>query len=251
MPHAQYENVLRLAVWSGPRNISTALMRSFGQRGDTIVCDEPLYAHYLRVTGRRHPGADEVIASHDADWRSVARWLTGPLPEGRRVFYQKHMAHHLLPEIGRQWLDRLTHVFLIRDPRAMLASLARRLDDPQLADTGLPQQWEIFEREARRRGCTPPVIDARDVLADPRAALTALCRAVGLEFDEGMLAWPSGLRPTDGVWARHWYQEVETSTGFRPLTERAVDLPARLEPLAEQCADYYERLARHKLASDR
>lgn len=181
----------------------------------------------------------------------MARWLTGPVPEGRRVFYQKHMAHHLLPQIDRKWLDRLTHVFLIRDPRAMLASLARRLDDPQLADTGLPQQWEIFEREAQRSGQAPPVIDARDVLADPRAALKGLCRAVGLEFDEAMLAWPPGLRSTDGVWARHWYQEVETSTGFRPLTQRAVDLPAGLEPLADQCVDYYERLARHKLTSDR
>lgn len=243
-------DALRLAVWSGPRNISTALMRSFGQRGDTIVCDEPLYAHYLRVTGRDHPGADEVIEAHDSDWARVARWLTGPLPAGRRVFYQKHMAHHLLPEIGRTWLDQLTHVFLIREPRAMLASLAKHLDQPTLADTGLPQQWEIFERESQRLGRTPPVIDARDLLANPRAGLTALCHAVGLEFEEAMLGWPPGLRPTDGVWAKHWYQEVETSTGFRPLSERPTTLPSRLEPLADECASYYQRLALHKLKTE-
>lgn len=243
------DDVLRLAVWSGPRNISTALMRSFGQRRDTIVCDEPLYAHYLRVTRLPHPGAEEVIASHEGDWRQVADWLTGPLPAGRRVFYQKHMAHHLLPNIGREWLDGLTHVFLIRDPRAMLASLAKHLDEPTLADTGLPQQWEIYQRESDRIDRAPPVIDARDVLANPRAALTALCRAVDLQFDEAMLAWPPGLRETDGVWAKHWYQEVETSTGFRPFTQRPVDLPPSLEPLAAQCAEYYNRLAPHKLAT--
>ncbi|HEX6984335.1 MAG TPA: hypothetical protein VF170_03110, partial [Planctomycetaceae bacterium] len=137
---------LRLAVWSGPRNISTAMMRSWGNRSDTVVVDEPLYAHYLKVTRLPHPGADEVLAHHESDWRKVAEFLTGPVPGGKRIFYQKHMAHHLLPEIGRDWLSRLTHVFLIRDPKEMLTSLMKVLPEPRVEDTGLPQQVELFER---------------------------------------------------------------------------------------------------------
>jgi len=191
-------------------------MRSFGSRDDCVVCDEPLYAHYLQQTGLPHPGADEVIAQHETDWREVANWLTGPLPDSPAVFYQKHMAHHLLPGIERGWLDSLEHVFLIREPGAMLTSLLAVTPQAELPDTGLPQQVELFERVCQDRGSAPPVIDSRDLLEAPEAMLRALCEAVGIPFDPAMLRWERGPRPTDGCWAPHWYASVEASTGFHP-----------------------------------
>jgi len=236
-------------MWSGPRNISTAMLRAWENRDDTWVCDEPLYAHYLRRTGRPHPGAEEVMARHEGDWRAVTAALVGPIPHGRRIYYQKQMAHHLLPEIERAWLDRCRHAFLIRSPRQMLASLARHFPQPSLADTGLPQQWEIFERVSDKNGSAPPVIDSRDVLTDPRGQLRALCEALELPFSESMLSWPSGPRATDGSWARHWYDEVRQTTGFRPYRDKPTRLAPELEPLLALCMPYYERLYRQRLVS--
>src|SRR5437899_2547279 len=169
---------LRMAVWSGPRNISTALMRSWGNRDDTFVCDEPLYAHYLKQTGRPHPMAAEVIASQENDWRKVAAWLTGPAPEGKAIFYQKHMSHHLIPQIGRDWLGEVTNVFLIRHPREVLPSLDEKFERPLLVDTGYAQQAEIFDFVRTRTGTICPVLDAADILMNPRVLLSRLCGAV-------------------------------------------------------------------------
>jgi len=222
-------------------------MRAWGNRTDTVVCDEPLYAHYLLKTSAPHPGAEEIIAHHQTDWREVVAWLTGPLPEreaasGRSVWYQKHMAHHLLPEIERGWLDQLTHAFLIRDPRAMLTSLMRNLPNPTLRDTGLPQQVEIFEQVSRARGTSAPVIDSRDVLQDPRRMLRLLCAALDVPFDEAMLHWPAGPRDTDGIWAKHWYASVEKSTTFEPYKPKDEAVPEHLQPLLRECTRHYERL---------
>lgn len=238
---------LRIAMWSGPRNISTALLRSWGNRSDTAVCDEPLYAHYLAQTGKDHPGAAEVIAHHEPDWRKVVRWLTGPVPDGKPIFYQKQMAHHLLPGIERDWLDRVTNCFLIRDPREMLTSLAHKLERPLLEDTGLPQQVEIFEQVRARTGRTPPVIDAKDVLLDPERLLRLLCDALGVAFRHDMLHWPSGTRPTDGVWAKHWYENVEASTGFGPYRPKSEPVPDHLFEIHEHCRECYDRLAAERL----
>ena len=238
--------VVRIAMWSGPRNISTALLRSWGNREDTVVVDEPLYAHYLATTGVEHPGRDEVIASQERDWRRVAQSLLAPLPHGARISYQKHMAHHLLANIDRAWLDGLTHAFLIRDPREMLASLARVLPEPTLADTGLVQQHEILSSLVAR-GEDPPVIDARDVLLAPEPMLRALCERLGVAFSPRMLHWPAGPRATDGVWAQWWYDAVIASTGFEPYRPATARLPERLEPLLEQCLPYYDRLHRRRI----
>ena len=234
-------------MWSGPRNISTALMRSWGNRPDTIVCDEPLYAHYLAVTGRNHPGAADVIAHHETDPGKVIAWLTGPVPDGRPVFYQKHMAHHLLDDIDRTWLDDVTNCFLIRDPREMLTSLVKNVPEPTLQDTGLPQQVEIFERVRGETDRVPPVLDARDVLGNPRRMLGLLCDAIGVEFTDAMLSWPPGRRDTDGIWASHWYQAVEASTGFNPYRPKPDPVPPQLAELHEQCLDCYETLHAHRL----
>ncbi len=163
-------------MWSGPRNLSTALMRAWGSRADTAVVDEPLYAAYLAATGLDHPARAAVLQSQPTDWQAVAEALLGPVPGGRPIFYQKHMAHHLLPGVGRAWLGGLRHAFLIREPAGMLASLARVTPDVTAADTGLPQQVALFEQTAERLGEAPPVIDAADVLADPPGVLAAALR---------------------------------------------------------------------------
>jgi hypothetical protein len=234
---------VRIAMWSGPRTLSTALMRSFENRPDTVVVDEPLYAYYLVQTDVDHPGRDEVIASMPTDWSTVLTYLaTAPLRDGKAVFYQKHMTHHLLAEIDRGALAGLTHAYLIRDPARLLASYARVRSRPVLADLGLEQQLEIF------RTFGGPVIDSADILRAPRPALEALCDALGIGFDPAMLSWPPGPRPTDGVWARYWYDSVWRSTGFGTYSELTdVDLAPELKPLAARCRPFYEELAARRL----
>ncbi len=238
---------LRIAMWSGPRNISTAMLRAWGNRPDTFVTDEPLYAHYLLHTGVIHPGRDEVLSAQDNDWRRVTGWLCGPVPGGKRIWYQKHMAHHLLPQIGRAWMTSLTHCFLIREPREMLTSLIKNLRSPTLADTGLPQQVELVRQVHEQTGRVPPILDARDVLEDPRGVLNALCRALRIEFSESMLHWPAGKRSTDGVWAPHWYAAVERSTGFEPYRPKPDPVPAELSALLAECERCYSVLHAQRL----
>jgi hypothetical protein len=242
-------NPLRLAMWSGPRNISTAMMRSWDQRGDTFVCDEPLYAHYLKVTRRVHPGADEVIAAGPAEIGKAIDFLLGPVPGGKPIFYQKHMTHHLLPQIDRGWMQQLTNCFLIRDPREMITSFIKHVPDATLPDTGYPQQMEIFNLVRQWTGKIPPVIDSKDVLNKPRETLSLLCQAVGVPFTDRMLSWAPGLRDTDGVWAKYWYKEVETTTSFKPYTPKPEKVPAQFAQLLEQCIPYYDQLYPHRLGA--
>jgi len=240
---------VRIAVWSGPRNISTALMRSWGNRPDTFVCDEPFYAHYLRETGVEHPGVDEVLASQENDWRKVADWLTGDVPEGNTIFYQKHMAHHLLPHMGGDWLKQLSNALLIRDPREMLTSLLKVTPGAEVEDTGLPQQWELFETLRDETGHAPPVIDSRDVLENPRGILGRLCEAFGVPFLEDMLEWPPGRRDTDGVWAKNWYAAVENSTGFAHYRPKADRVPPDKSHVYDECESYYRKLYGHRITA--
>jgi hypothetical protein len=239
--------VRRIAMWSGPRNISTALLRSWGNRADTFVCDEPLYAHYLLKTHVPHPGADEVIRSQENDWRKVVAWLTEYVPPGKSIFYQKHMTHHLLPEIDRGWLDRVSNAFLIREPHEVVASFVRIAGTPRLEDTGLPQQLEIFEWVRQRTGRVPPVVDARDVLENPGRLLRLLCSALEVEFTEAMLSWPPGPRDTDGVWAKYWYDAVLKSTSFQPYRPKDTPVAAHLAGLLEQAEAIYRQLHEHRL----
>jgi hypothetical protein len=250
--HSETGGVLRLAMWSGPRNISTACMRSWGNRDDTVVVDEPFYAHYLQVTGLPHPGREEILVHHETDWRVVAEAMSrGPLPPGARIQYQKQMSHHLLPHMGRAWLDEVTHAFLIRDPAAMVASLEEKLGTFELLATGLPQQVEIFEHVLARTGRTPPVVDAADLLAAPEPMLRALCAALDVPYSASMLHWPAGRRDTDGIWARHWYDRVERSTGFESPAAVADPAPVALSPalaaIEAECRPLYERLRAHRL----
>ncbi|MGB0102399.1 MAG: HAD family hydrolase [Nocardioides sp.] len=234
-------DTIRIAMWSGPRNLSTALMRSFENRADCSVVDEPLYAAYLVASGLDHPGREEVIASQPTDPAAVvAALVEGPL--ATPVQYQKHMTHHLLPAFAHERLGALAHAFLVRDPERVLTSYAKVRQEPTLEDLGLPQQLELFETYGG------PVIDAADVLREPRTTLALLCDALGIGFDDAMLSWPAGPRDTDGVWAPHWYAGVEASTGFAPYSPGSGDaLPERLAPLLERCRPYYEAMAAHCL----
>lgn len=240
---------MHLAMWSGPRNLSTALMRSFGSRDDTVVIDEPLYAPFLAETGLAHPVASTIVAINDTDWRTVARSLTGTIPRDKAIFYQKHMTHHLLPSMGRDWIFELTNAFLIREPRRVLASYVNVRTVPTLEDLGFPQQLELFEEARRRSGGLPPVVDAADILADPEGTLTALCNALGIEFDRSMLSWEAGPHPEDGVWAAHWYGSVWKSTGFGPYREVNVEVPGELLPLLADCETIYDQLHQHRLTA--
>lgn len=241
---------IRIAMWSGPRNISTAMMRAFENRDDAQVSDEPFYAAFLAETGADHPMRDDVIASQPNDWREIAAAMTGPAPGGAPIWYQKQMCHHMLPDFGLDWLDVCTSAFLIRPPEQVLASYLAKRVEVTLDDIGVVRQNEIFDSIADRLGHAPPVIEGSDVTANPRKALTALCGALGIPFSEQMLAWPAGRRDSDGVWAPAWYDAVERSTGFTAPARVVAfdDLPDRLKPVAEAARPYYERMARHRLA---
>ena len=242
-------DVVRIAMWSGPRNISTAMMYSFGNRDDAVCVDEPLYAHYLKATGKPHPGADEVMARHETDWQEVVRQLTGPVPAGKTVFFQKHMAHHLLPDIGLDWLPELFHAFLIREPKEMLTSLINQIPDATLEDTGLPQQRVILRRMLDE-GAAPPVLDSKDVLQDPRGMLAVLCERAGIPFSERMLSWDAGRKEFDGAWGPHWYDAVWRSTGFQPYKPKGQEVPPAMTDLLAQCDEIYDELYQHRITAD-
>lgn len=240
---------IRIAMWSGPRNISTAMMRAFENRSDTAVVDEPFYAAYLDATGLDHPMRDAVLASQPTDWAVVARAMSGPAPQGRAVFYQKHMTHHMLAGVDLGWVAACRNAFLIRPPEQVLASYVEKRAEVTLADIGVERQAELFAREADRLGHAPPVVAGADVLADPRGALAALCAALDLPFSDRMLAWPAGPRDSDGVWAPAWYDAVERSTGFAPARPegRSAVLPDALRAIADAARPFYEQLEPHRI----
>lgn len=242
------EAPIRIAMWSGPRNISTAMMRSFGARPDTVVVDEPFYAAYLATTGIVHPMNAEVLASQPNDWREVIDSLLAPVPGDKAIFYQKHMTHHMLPSFGRDWMRHMRNAFLIRDPTAVLASYVRKRGEVNLADIGIVQQRELFDRETDRLGAAPPVVDGFDVLTDPARVLARLCGALGIEYTDKMLQWPSGRRDTDGVWAPAWYGAVERSTCFEaPVACVDAALPDELRRIAEEARPFYEGIVQFAL----
>jgi len=240
---------LRIAMWSGPRNISTAMMRAWENRGDCAVSDEPLYAHYLAETRSDHPGRDEVIAAGETDWRKVTDALVGPVPDGAAIWYQKHMTHHLLPHIRRDWIYALTNVFLIRDPDEVVSSYLRTRDTVTPEDIGIPQERRLFDEIADRNGTPPPVIDADEFLRAPEAHLRALCAGLAIPFTDRMLTWPAGPRASDGIWAPHWYAAVWKSTGFEPPRDRAaIRLEGEAKRVSDACREDYELLRRHRIA---
>ncbi len=228
-------------MWSGPRNLSTAMMYAFGARPDCAVSDEPFYAAYLAATGLDHPMRAAILASQPNDPDEVARRLAGPVPGGRAHWYQKHMTHHMVPGVPRDWMADVVNVFLVRHPARVVASYAKKREAPVLADLGFAQQADLFDH-VRALGQTPVVIDSADVRADPEAALSGLCAAIGLPWTPAMLSWPRGGHADDGVWAAHWYGAVHRSTGFDGPEEDLPRLDGDYARLAEAALPFYDRL---------
>lgn len=237
----------RIAMWSGPRNLSTALMYAFAARGDCAVVDEPFYGAYLRASGSDHPLKEAVMAAQPNDSRSVAATCLGPIPHGQSLFYQKHMTLHMLAEFDRTFLRSLTNVFLIRHPARVVASYAKKREGPTLLDIGFIQQAELFDQVAQSEGTAPLVIDSADIRDDPRAALGRLCAALNIPFLTAMLHWQAGPKSYDGIWAPHWYNAVHLSTGFDVPEGALPHLSSADQALAEQALPFYEKLAQFKI----
>jgi hypothetical protein len=239
---------VRINSWSGPRNVSTALMRSFAQRADTRAVDEPLYGHYLATTRAAHPGLEELLEILETDASVVIDdVILGPCD--RDVLFLKQMVHHLTPGFDLSFLDECVNVLLIRDPAEVIASLVHQLPNPTMRDVGLERLMELFE-DLRGRGQQPPVLDARQVLLDPKGVLSKLCERIGIGWDEAMLSWPAGPQPEDGVWAKYWYDNLLRSTGFEPYRPRTAEVPESCRGLLEECRVHYEELFAHAIVAD-
>lgn len=240
------DDTIRISMWSGPRNISTAMMRSFGSRPGCDAVDEPFYAYYLTKTGLHHPMYREVIASQPTDWRVVTENLNAPLASAS-ILYIKHMTHHMTPVVDLGSFRYHRNCFLIRDPKRVIASYAAKWDQISTADIGIKRQLEIFRTLEELTGQTPVVIEAEDILKQPETMLRKLCSALEIPWEKEMLSWQKGRHPEDGVWAAHWYASVEETTGFAPYEEREVELkPGLMDLLAEQMP-FYDALRAHKI----
>ena len=249
-------NITRIAMWSGPRNISTALMRSWENRADTFVTDEPFYAFYLAETGIDHPGREEILLTQSTDWRSVAQDCAGSSGSepGRTdtesidtesiktVHYQKHMTQHMLDTISLDWLTDVNNIFLLRSPDEVVSSFSKVLPDLTPSDIGFEQQHRLYLHVKHYVDSKPLIINSKDLLNNPRKVLTAICNRCNIEFDEQMLSWPAGPRDSDGIWAKHWYANVEKSTGFTPYTERSITLDKEQQKIVELCEPFYAEL---------
>ncbi len=225
-------------MWSGPRNISTAMMRSFASRADCAVTDEPFYGAFLKATGEPHPMAAEVVADMNCDWRSVAAAMNGPVPEGKAVWYQKHMPHHMVGPLDIMDFPEHAHAFLIRDPALVVASYAAKNELREAVHLGFAQLVNYHKRISDARGKAAPVADSNAILANPQGVLSQLCAALGIVWDPAMLSWEKGPHRADGLWASHWYNAVWNSTGFdAPTPPTALSIEG--QRVADQCrADY-------------
>lgn len=238
---------MKIAMWSGPRNLSTAMMYAFAARGDCAVWDEPFYAAYLAATGLDHPMKEAVIAAGQVAPDAVAAACLGQHPGGQPLFYQKHMTLHMISGFDRGFMRGLQNVFLIRHPARVVASYSKKREAPVLSDIGFVQQAELFDEVADWLGHAPLVVDSADIRARPREVLERLCAALGIPFTEAMLRWPAGPKPYDGAWAPHWYNAVHASTGFDEPEGEIPVLASEYQHLADQALPYYERLAALKL----
>ena len=234
-------------MWSGPRNISTAMMRSFENRSDTFVSDEPFYGFYLKNTDIDHPGRKAILKSMECEWDKVVENITAPAPNGETVWYQKHMTQHNLPGVDLSWTRHVTNCFLIRDPKEVILSYSKKYDVTHSNLLGYPQQVELYRLLTDGDCVEPAIVDAKDILMNPKDILSKLCSAVGISFSDDMLSWPAGPREIDGVWSKYWYSSVEASTGFQPYTTPNEELPHELEDIYEECLVYYDTLHRKRI----
>lgn len=229
-------------MWSGPRNISTAMMRAWENRDDTFVTDEPFYACYLNDTGIKHPGREQVISSQSIEWETVIKDCVSLESGSCVIHYQKHMTQHMLSHLRLDWLDKLINVFLIRSPAEVIASYAKARPDLTAEDIGFAQQLRLYEHVKQNIHSEPLVISTEQVLSDPRSCLDSICSYCQVDFSEAMLQWPAGSRASDGVWAPWWYSNVEKSTGFSPYQKKQITLDHNQQQIAERCEPYYQAM---------
>lgn len=237
---------MKIAMWSGPRNLSTAMMYSFGNRTDCAVVDEPFYAAYLALSGLEHPLRAEIMASQPQDPKAVAASLVGINPDDKSHFYQKHMTHHMIPGVPRDWMRDVVNVFLLRHPARVAASYAIKRENPSLEDLGFRQQSELYDL-VEGWGQTPIVIDSHDIRDNPKAMVEKLCDAIGLQFEDNMLSWPEGGHKDDGAWASHWYGSVWNSSGFAGAEGPLPKLSEDLDAVVQQALPHYEKMQANKL----
>jgi hypothetical protein len=237
---------MKIAMWSGPRNLSTAMMYSFGVRSDCAIVDEPYYAAYLANTGFDHPMRSEILATQSCESLTVADILSGSIPDNMPHFYQKHMTHHILPGFDLDWMANVRNVFLIRHPARVIASYVKKRERPSFDDLGFRQQMAVY-RYAVNLGQQPVVVDSDDIRGNPRATLSMLCDAIGVPYQEEMLTWPAGGHACDGIWAKHWYGAVHRSTGFAGAEGPLPVIPDALQPTLNKALEIYEVLAAKNL----
>ncbi len=240
------QNQIRIAMWSGPRNISTAMMRSFENRDDTDVIDEPFYAYYLSKTGLNHPGRKEVLESQSTDWENVVNLITGGTPEGKMIYYQKHMVHHIIEDNDIGWVKFFNNFFLLRHPKEVIISYAKQNIIAGINDLGYLHQIKLFNKIKNITGKYPVVFNAKDILSEPEKYLRKMCKYLKINFSNKMLCWPKGPRKTDGVWSPYWYKNVINSTSFKPYKISNESVPEEYKSLLEECLPHYNYLNSYK-----
>ena len=236
-----------IAMWSGPRNISTALMRSFENRSDCFVSDEPFYSYFLYKTKLKHPLSDEIIKSGLIDYNKIIKYITGSIPSSKKIWYQKHMAHHILKGENINWIKNMKNCLLIRHPSDVILSYSKKNEINSIQQLGYLQQIEIYKMLTKELGISPIIIDAQDLLRKPKKMLIEICKNLRIEFDNKMLSWPPGVRKTDGIWGKHWYKQVEASIGFKPYTKTDRIIPHEYINLNDECMQYYDFLYQNRI----
>ena len=236
-----------IAMWSGPRNLSTALMRSFENRSDCFVSDEPFYPFFLHKTGYEHPLREVIIESGQIDYNEIVEYIIGPIPCSKKIWYQKHMAHHIFPELDMNWTKKIRNCLLIRHPSDVILSYLKKNEIKSIEQLGYPQQVDIYELLSQESESPPIIVDAKDLLQNPKKMLIEMCKNLKIEFDIKMLSWPSGARETDGVWGKHWYKQVKASTGFMPFVEIKKNIPSRYNALHDKCMKCYDFLYQNRI----
>jgi len=236
-----------IAMWSGPRNISTALMRSFENRSDCFVSDEPFYSYFLYKTGLKHPLSDEVINSGLIHYDKIIKYITGPIPSSKNIWYQKHMAHHILEGENIDWIKNMKNCLLIRHPSDVILSYSKKNEINNIQQLGYLQQIEIYKMLTEELGIPPIIIDAQDLLVEPKKMLIEICEILRIKFDKKMLSWPLGSRKTDGIWGKHWYKQVEASTGFKPYIKTSRIISPKYQSLYDECIQCYDFLYQNRI----
>jgi len=243
-------NKKRISMWSGPRNISTALMRSFENRSDTAVIDEPFYSFFLKNTGIKHPIYKEVIEKYDSSWNNITNTLIGSIPNNKNIWYQKLMTHHWVDNQPLDWTINTINCFLIRNPKNVILSYLKIYKDVTPELIGLPQQIKIFNYVIKKTNKIPTVISSEDILKTPKLMLKKLCHLLEIPFLEQMLSWPMGPRDSDGIWGKYWYRNVVKTSSFSNPPKKNEKFPKEFSSLLDECNEYYKQIEKYKITND-